>query len=225
LTKERGKFVGSFILGKNEIKQRYDTLLVIDKTPGTYIQDVCLTKKGKYRYYCIRAPRGMRVRVAYIEFLGGYSYEHPCYSPTPLPVFSGETLSPADTFYRIGGIPVWDKDTPPELLNRNMETFEDLVSFEMDFKIPVQIECIRYAPVNANNMIVKGDRYRFSYYDMGWKDVDTSVATANYLSYDNVPTGSVYWLKNLDNGVEELSFFYQDNRQYFNVMEYLLKYK
>ncbi|GAB6011371.1 hypothetical protein [Viscerimonas tarda] len=221
LTKEQEKFVGSYILGKNEIKQKYDTLLVVDKVPGPYIQDLYLNKKGKYRYYSIRAPRGKRIRIAYLELLAEYSKDHICRKPVPLPAFSDDMPLDDNQLYKINGVPIWEKDTPPALFNRNLETFEDLVSFEMDFSTPVQIERVRFAPVNANNMIVIGDRYKLSYYDKEWKELETTMATANYLSFNNVPTETIYWLKNLDNGVEELIFFYQDGKQYFDLKEYL----
>lgn len=64
-------------------------------------------------------------------------------------------------------------------------------------------------------MIVIGDKYTLYYYDKGWKHVGTQVASANYLTFENIPENCIYWLSNLSNGNEELPFFYQGNRQFF----------
>ena len=53
------------------------------------------------------------------------------------------------------------------------------------------------------------------YYDKGWKRIGTQVATANYLTFENVPANHIYWLSNLSNGNEELPFYYQNDTQFF----------
>lgn len=96
-----------------------------------------------------------------------------------------------------------------------METYVSSSMITLDFGVPVQIEAIRYAPRNANNMIVIGDKYALYYYDKGWKHIGAQVATANYLTFENVPANHIYWLSNLSNGNEELPFYYQNNTQFF----------
>lgn len=36
-----------------------------------------------------------------------------------------------------------------------------------------------------------------------------------YLDFENVPVATLYWLRNLTEGKEELPFFYIDGKQYF----------
>ncbi len=51
------------------------------------------------------------------------------------------------------------------------------------------------APRNANNMIVKGNRYELMYYDCSWKSAGKQVAKDNYLIFQDVPSNTLYWLK------------------------------
>lgn len=96
-----------------------------------------------------------------------------------------------------------------------METFAGSSSVGMDFGQPVIITAIRLAPRNANNMIVPSDQYRFWYYDNGWQEFATIKAKYNYLHFNNVPAGTLYWLQNIDHGKEELPFFWENGRQVF----------
>ena len=57
-------------------------------------------------------------------------------------------------------------------------------------------------------MIVVGDTYQLLYYCHGWKVHDTVVADKNFLLFENVSSNTLYWLRNLSNGEEELPFFY-----------------
>ena len=66
-------------------------------------------------------------------------------------------------------------------------------------------------------MIVAGDSYLLMYYDgTQWKEhLPIVYAGKNYLDFTNVPVASLYLLRNLTNGKEELPFFYQNGKQYF----------
>lgn len=47
------------------------------------------------------------------------------------------------------------------------------------------------------------------------KCIGTQIAKDNYLTFEKVPSGTVYWLSNLTRGQEELPFYYIDGRQRF----------
>lgn len=97
----------------------------------------------------------------------------------------------------------------------NLETYAGGSSIGMNFPKPICVTHIRMAPRNANNMIVKGNRYELMYYDCSWKSAGKQVAKDNYLIFQDVPSNTLYWLKNLDHGKEELPFFYSEGVQYF----------
>ena len=45
------------------------------------------------------------------------------------------------------------------------------------------------------------------YFDRGeWVSLGRKVATADYIEYDNVPSGALYWLRNRTEGKEERPF-------------------
>lgn len=66
-------------------------------------------------------------------------------------------------------------------------------------------------------MIVAGNSYLLMYYDGSeWKEhLPIIYAETNYLDFTDVPVATLYWLRNLTNGKEELPFFYRDGKQYF----------
>lgn len=64
------------------------------------------------------------------------------------------------------------------------------------------------------NFIVPGNQYRLEYWDnSSWKFFGEQIATDFSLNFSNVPTGRLYILHNLTNGVEERIFTYEDGKQ------------
>lgn len=95
-----------------------------------------------------------------MEFLGRYSRNHKCSSPTPLPVFSKEQPEDKNQFlYRINGIPLNTGHNAADAFDGNYDTYVTTSSVGMDFGTPVQINRIRFVPRTANNGIVPGDSY------------------------------------------------------------------
>jgi hypothetical protein len=41
-------------------------------------------------------------------------------------------------------------------------------------------------------------------------------ANYHFLEFDDLPRGTLYWLRNLDHGKEEQPFYYTDGRQIFS---------
>ena len=85
----------------------------------------------------------------------------------------------------------------------------------MDVGKPVKVEKILFAPRNANNGIIEGDHYRLLYWDNKWVDAGEQIAIYNYVEFKNIPSNTLYWLRNLDRGKEELPFIYDQGQQYF----------
>lgn len=209
-----------FTASDHEKKRRYfDTLHTLDYVPHPYLQEIALNNTRKYRYYHFSNLNRGRVHTAHMEFLGPRSSAHACTQPTPLPVFS-DTASvpvPGDTLYRIHGVPIQYRGTTAHAFDGNFETYVGASIIGMDFKEPVQITHVRFIPRNANNMIVAGNSYLLMYYDGSeWKEhLPIIYAETNYLDFTDVPVATLYWLRNLTNGKEELPFFYRDGKQYF----------
>lgn len=67
-----------------------------------------------------------------------------------------------------------------------------------------EITRVRYVPQTDSNFIVPGNQYRLEYWDnSSWKFFGEQIATDFSLNFSNVPTGRLYILHNLTNGVEE----------------------
>lgn len=114
----------------------------------------------------------------------------------------------------VGGIIGEGKDFD-KCFDDNMETFIFGYWGGMDFGKPVKVEKILFAPRNANNGIIEGDHYRLLYWDNKWVDAGEQIAIYNYVEFKNIPSNTLYWLRNLDRGKEELPFIYDQGQQYF----------
>lgn len=212
----REKLKGGCLVGSNQEKKNYDTLLVLQNMPEPYLQELAFENQNKYRFYRFIGINGP-ANIAHMEFLGGYSPKHVCTHPTPLPIFSEEETSVynAPTLYRINGNPLPTGSNPETAFDNNFNTYSGASSIGMDFTNPVQINRIRFVPRNANNGIVPGDSYLLQYYNNGWKEFKILYAEYNYLDFKDVPSATLYWLQNLSDGKEELPFFYRNGKQYF----------
>ena len=80
---------------------------------------------------------------------------------------------------------------------------------------PVIVERVRMIPRNAGNGIQAGDRYLLKYWDNGWKEFGVLKAEYNFLKFKDVPLNKIYWLQNMDHGVEDLPFVYEEGLQKF----------
>lgn len=88
--------------------------------------------------------------------------------------------------------------------------FRGVVDFV--FNRPVRLRRIRYLPKNDGNGIYPGNTYELRYFDRsGWQAIGQKVATADSVCFDSVPSGALYWLRNLTTGKEERIFTYEKN--------------
>lgn len=201
---------GGCIVASNCLKGPFDTLFVLKQPPYPYLQRFELNNEKKYRYYKYESPVSYRhANIAHLEFLGEFSPEHVCLPPTALPVFSFDKSNRNEKkLFKIAGtiLNYWSK--PKNAFDGNWETYVPASYVGMDFGTPVYISHVSLLPRNANNMIVVGDTYQLLYYCHGWKVHDTVVADKNFLLFENVSSNTLYWLRNLSNGEEELPFFY-----------------
>ena len=217
---------GNIWIAGNKERGQYDTLHTLDYTPFPYIQEVSLNNNRAYRYYRYISPSKSPIDISHMEFLSTDSKLHPHSTPTALPIFSdckNKNMDRIEKKYRITGKPVHTGSNPELAFDGNFETYVGSSGIGMDFGKPVKITHVRFAPRNANNMIVIGDNYALMYYNNGWKRLGVQKADKNYLKFSNAPKATLYLLKNLTNGTEELPFFYSKGKQYFlhvNTLDY-----
>ena len=81
---------------------------------------------------------------------------------------------------------------------------------------PCRIDAIRYLFRNDDNGVRKGDGYELLYSKKGeWLSFGKQVADTSLLFYGNVPSNTLYWLRNHTRGREERPFIYEDGKQVF----------
>lgn len=118
-------------------------------------------------------------------------------------------LSPVCTFTSIAS----DKINKNTLHSRNIFN-DDLLDYGglsqpagVEFEEPVSVDVVKYITRNDKNGVYPGHVYELLYFDRGeWVSLGRKVATADYIEYDNVPSGALYWLRNRTEGKEERPF-------------------
>lgn len=87
----------------------------------------------------------------------------------------------------------------------------------MDFGQAVSIAKIRYLSRNDANGVYPGNDYELRYYDFpeGWVSLGIKTATGLELEYNQVPSGALYWLRNLTTGEEERIFTWEKGKARF----------
>lgn len=86
----------------------------------------------------------------------------------------------------------------------------------MDFGHPVDIGKIIYTPRGDGNTIEQGDLYELFYWEKDhWVSAGQQIAQTVKLHFKQVPSGQLYWLRNLTKGVEERIFTYIKGEQIF----------
>lgn len=75
------------------------------------------------------------------------------------------------------------------------------------------IGCIEFCPRHDMNMIRKGHEYELFYFDMEWKSLGRQIARTDSLTFDNVPSNALLWLRDYTDGTEERPFTFEDGKQ------------
>jgi len=195
-----------------------ETLFTISEPPRPYWQEYVLNNNRAYRYYRYVAPFGWSwVNVAELEFLvRGDVVRSYTSSVTPLPIFKEEDISLSQDDH---WVQVLEKDTvemrKKPYFDKNILTSSWGSSCVVKMPEQLVIERVRMIPRNAGNDVQPGDRYLLLYWDNEWKKFGVQRAKYNFLKFENVPLNKIYWLRNLDRGIEDLPFVYEDGRQKF----------
>lgn len=186
-----------------------EVLATIQDTLKPYLQDLTFENNQKYRYYRLIAS-DFELNIAEMEFLTANSTIS-CGQPQPVPDYD---YGKEKTYYRIKGECFAD-NSDPRAFDKNILTFTNAKWVAIDLGIPQTINRIRVAPRNANNGIDIGDKYELMYWDNGWVSIGNKIAEYNILFFENVPSNTLYWLRNLSKGREEMPFRYTNNVQDF----------
>jgi len=215
---QRGeKMVGGRFEGANRADFSDAVLLAtIDTPPPPYLQELTPRVVYPFRYYRYVAPKDFpQSSMATLEFLSEESHTNA--PATPLPVLSTEAINSTPKIYT-KVLP--DTENYPHLkhslaYDNNILTFSNENPLVMPLTHPTRVVKIRFAPANAANHVEAGHLYELRYWDKSWQSAGTRVARYNFLTFEGVPLGRLYWLRDLTTGKEELPFLYRNGRQYF----------
>lgn len=84
-----------------------------------------------------------------------------------------------------------------------------------EFEHPTAVSKISFLPRNDGNHIEKGDLYQLCFWNKNkWEALEEKNANkSGVISFDNVPKGALLLLHNLDKGIQERIFTYENNKQ------------
>ncbi len=77
------------------------------------------------------------------------------------------------------------------------------------------ISKIEVWPRNDLNYIIPGNQYELFFWDKDWISAGVRIASDFYLDYAGIPSGTLYWLRCLNEGKEERIFTYENGKQFW----------
>jgi hypothetical protein len=186
-------------------------LFTLTDTLQPYFEDHSFKNQNYYRYYRMTSP-SYSLHFAELEFLtdrkgAGVSKA----AILPIFDFADTIVKPA---FKLNGTLIGDRKDSLAFDHNNLTfTFQKVLT--IDFGKPERINRVRILPRNADNGITIADRYELFFWDNEWKSSGEKVAKYNFLQFDNIPAGTIYWLRNRTKGQEEQPFFYKEGKQEF----------
>ncbi len=203
-----GDYCGSVIMGvqlcaTNDLsKEPYDSIAVIRHYNYMAYDTLRVNTTKKYKYWMLKKLRYSYPEFASVKF-----------------VQDGEGVLTAASTFTIDATGKIDKDglLSQYIFNDDLLDFGALPSIAgVEFDKPVSVDVMKYVTRNDKNGVYAGDTYELLYFDKGkWVSLGRKVATADYIEYDNVPSGALYWLRNRTEGKEERPFTVMNGRVRF----------
>jgi len=169
------------------------TLLVIRNFNSPHQQTLRVRSSKRFKYYRLLAQDSSFVHLATFRLLG-----------------SNDNLRDAkieitgrDGNAGPNGRYVFDDDPLTYVTGQGLRITYELPEPEIISGFKVQTR-------NDGNDIIPGHTYELMYWNGGWKSLGRQLAKDTVLTYDNVPAGGLYLLRNLSGGKEEGVFMLDD---------------
>lgn len=190
---------GQFIASNN--KDFKDSVIVgtITRNPLMKYDTVLCNTKEVYRYWGYKPPQDGCGNIAEIEFL------------------TKKNKVPIQSVYCNSGYS--EKNIPENAFDNDGLTYFETnrkknVIIGVDLGRPVSIDTFRFLSRNDDNNINRGNNYELFYWDNNqWVTAGKQIATADSLTFNNVPSNALYLLKNYTKGNEERIFTYENGEQ------------
>ena len=215
LVKYRENLKGAMVLASNRERGAYDTLFAIPDAPQPCWQRYTFANKRTYRYYKIVTADGSPIEIAEYEWLSDRQDSRGS-KPSQLPVFNARAAADSGKYVKVMGKALESGPLFRYSVDGDFDTYVESPWVGMRFASPVCITGLQIYPRNARNGIEPGNTYQLLFHDgKRWVVHSTVNPMANYIDVQGVPSGTVYLLRNLSSGKEELPFFYIDGKQVF----------
>lgn len=196
---ERGMVGGRFEGANRADFSDAVTLLEVTKPQAYPMEESAVVTSGTYRYVRYVAPECSSGNVAEVQFRS-----------------EGRTL----TGQPMGTRGIVPRYYPASLFDGDMETYFEVqhpqgeVWAGLDLGTPQPVTSIAFAARTDDNDVRPGDTYELSYWmPDGWRSAGTQVADSYHLTWADIPSGTVYLLRNLSRGVEQRPFTYENGLQ------------
>jgi hypothetical protein len=194
--------------GKFQVSNRADfrDSITLYQIPDYVIQSGELhipEETGKYRYW-----RYLSADEKYNNMAEMYFYQ----KGNPKPVY-GEIIGTSGSCYD----EVWHEKHV--VFDGDPLTYYDAAEHTgawvgLDFGKPVEIAKISYTPRADGNDITPGDMHEVLYWDANrWISLGRREADDIKMLYENVPVGTIYWIRNHSRGRDERIFTYENDKQ------------
>lgn len=198
-------FVGGKFQGSDHADfQIAEDLYTFTENPDFKYTTIEVNPKKSYKYYRYLSSPNIRGNMAELEF----------YDTNSQNILTGEIIgtdstsiyNPHATKYN-----VFDGDPLTFFHTRDSMSWVGLALSK-----PAHINKIRYIIRNDDNGIRKDNLYELFYIDESGKWASAGKQTADrddLLIYEQIPQGTLYWLRNYTRGKEERIFTYKDGKQ------------
>lgn len=191
------RMVGGKFEGSNRIDFKdAETILEIQRKQKYCLESFRINPKKRYRYFRF-IKKDSCMDIAEINFFNGS--------------------------FKLNGKPINDKNnilTYPvsNLFDGKLHTYcqikgKSTVWIGLDFSKATKVTAISFSSRTDDNEISIGDTYQLSYWNQGWVSVGSQIAKEHVLRWDNLPTNTLYLLRNLSRGIEQRIFTYENEKQ------------
>ena len=189
-----GRFQGS---NYKDFKEAVDLHVHQGKTTGNWY-DIAIHDENKYQYLRYIGPNGSYSNINEMKFFDMDG------------TLIGGNIIGSEGEKGMGKEKVFDND----ILTTYQGLYRNDTWVGLELQQPTRIGRIRYIPRNDGNCIEVGDEYELLYWSgNNWNSQGKKIAQSDTLTYEEVPSGGLYLLRNHTKGKEERIFTYEQGRQ------------
>jgi len=196
------------IEGSNRVDFKYSDTLMYQTTTPVDMCDTLIDSKRFYQFFRWHIADFRIGNIAEIEFYGKDAIdgeEH---------LLKGTVMGRSESKEPDGHPFIHAMDGDPATWFSKPKNTNGWVGIDLGQGNKAILTRVRYCPRSDTNFILQGDTYELLYWkNDGWHDAGSEIAKCDSLVFKQIPTHTIYWLRDLTKGREERIFTYQDGKQ------------